>query len=69
MLCSDGARNENLEVLVYFLKAKSIRKMGIIYIDNVSMKFRNKTKFRYGTPAYANLFQALITANYQTDKV
>jgi hypothetical protein len=47
-----SARNGNLEVPVYFLKAKqgyTVRKMDI---DGAGMKFRNKKKFRYGIPVH-----------------
>jgi hypothetical protein len=55
-----SAENVNLEVLVYFLKAKqgySVRGIErdkwIDYIlVSAGMKFRKKKKFRYGIPAY-----------------
>jgi hypothetical protein len=71
---SGSARNGNLEVPVYVIKAKqgyTVRKMeeninGYSFIlRSAGMKFRKKMKFRYGMPAYTGPFQALDSGEFK----
>jgi hypothetical protein len=69
-LVSGNARYGNLELPLYFLKAKqgytarkkikTIDGYSSLYSDNSSMKFSNKNKFRYGIPACTGQFLAPV---------
>jgi hypothetical protein len=67
LFIGSAPRNGDLEVPVYFLKVKQgyvrkIEKYKLIHyiLVNAGMKFGNKKKFRYGIPAYASAFRALL---------